>query len=617
MGIFLGRSARARGLVTASLCAVLLGATLNPSAQAGQMTGPINCPEVMPVASIQKGTLGTGWTVAEGSTPESFNVEVLGILEDGIAPGRDMIVVEVNGPLIAENGGGIWQGMSGSPVYVNDKLIGAVAYGLTWGPSNVGGLTAAEDMYKVFGYPADPNAESERDLVRATPAVQRSIAAESGESSSGEFERLDTPLAMGGMSSRTRQTFEAMIEREGLALRPYGAASGDGSDGTGAAPVNAGQNFAGVISQGDVTLGGIGTATARCGDEIIAFGHPFFWEGRTDLGAARATAITVVSDPVAPAFKLANIRRIFGTVDQDRLAAIGANLLDQPELIPVHSVLTSSTSTGDTREGTTSAVSSRWLPTVAFAHLLSNADVVFDRIGEGHSSMSWTITGTTGDGTPWTLTRSNRFSSAYDITYESLSELQSQLYTLFDNRFDDDIEFTGVDVSGAIEEEQERFRLQRILVAKNGNQARAVRKVIVKGGDRLRVTAVLKDMEENVQTVAVTMRVPDDFRRRGSISVSGGNGGDYYFECFYDTDECYGSGGGGSKVSSFEELVESLESKPKNSDLTFTLRTGRRMKVKAKIVRSLNQVVVGSRSVRLATKNGDRDPDGVSEPPKY
>jgi SpoIVB peptidase S55 len=93
---------------------------------------------------------GTGYTISSGTTPKPFTARVIGVLKDGIAPGLDMIIVETDSPAIRD-AGGIWAGMSGSPVYTSDgRLLGAVAYGLSGAPSRIGGITPAEEMLKSF-----------------------------------------------------------------------------------------------------------------------------------------------------------------------------------------------------------------------------------------------------------------------------------------------------------------------------------------------------------------------------------------------------------------------------------------------------------------------------------
>ncbi len=105
-----------------------------------------DCAAPFPLADVAKGDLVDGLTVVSGTTPEAFTGEVLGVLNDGISPGIDMIMIDLDMPAFDETGG-VWQGMSGSPVYADDgRLIGAVAYGLSYGPSTIAGITPFEDM---------------------------------------------------------------------------------------------------------------------------------------------------------------------------------------------------------------------------------------------------------------------------------------------------------------------------------------------------------------------------------------------------------------------------------------------------------------------------------------
>ena len=115
-----------------------------------------DCPVVLPTSSVRPGMTGEGLTVVRGATPQAFAVEVLGVLENGISSGRDMIIIEASdlpGGQVISAGGGIWGGMSGSPVYIDGKLLGAVAWGFTAAPSPIGGVTPAADMLDLLSLP--------------------------------------------------------------------------------------------------------------------------------------------------------------------------------------------------------------------------------------------------------------------------------------------------------------------------------------------------------------------------------------------------------------------------------------------------------------------------------
>src|SRR5215210_3417562 len=117
----------------------ILGAASALIATGTAVAAPGECPALMPLGNVTDGMTGEGWTVSQGVTPEPFDGEVLGILPDAIAPGRDMIIVDATSPAI-DQAGGIWAGMSGPPFYVNGKLVGVVAFALTFGPSPLAGI---------------------------------------------------------------------------------------------------------------------------------------------------------------------------------------------------------------------------------------------------------------------------------------------------------------------------------------------------------------------------------------------------------------------------------------------------------------------------------------------
>src|SRR6185295_16747770 len=114
---------------------------------AAALTPPGDCPTVKPLSSVAEGQRGIGWTVQHGTTREPFRVKILGVLPNGIIAGRDLIIVKISdvaGKDMIEKAGGIWAGMSGSPVYVNGQLLGSISYGFTAAPSRIGGVTPAE-----------------------------------------------------------------------------------------------------------------------------------------------------------------------------------------------------------------------------------------------------------------------------------------------------------------------------------------------------------------------------------------------------------------------------------------------------------------------------------------
>ncbi|MGH2754945.1 MAG: SpoIVB peptidase S55 domain-containing protein [Actinomycetota bacterium] len=597
--------------------AVLTGAALAPTSVGAQTATPGECPTVMPVSEVREGMVGTGYTVSKGTEPEPFSVEILGVMPDGIGPGRDLIVVDTSSPAIQE-ANGIWYGMSGSPVYIDDKFVGALAYGLSFGASTVAGLTPAEDMLKIAARPAEaegfgPGMTSvSPGKATLSPAMRKNVARSTDTSvarTSSRMERLMTPLSVSGMGTRAMDHLEETLREEDQPFLAYAGASASAAAAPATEPVPGG-NFAAALSYGDVTYAGIGTTSYVCEGKVLAFGHPFFYypAGTTALGANLADAITIVSDPAYGGYKLATVGAAIGTVDQDRFAGIRSLLGASPPAIPITSTITELD--GGTRDGATQVLDSEYVPYLAFSHLLSNIDFTRDEIGEGSATGTWTITGTTEDGTPWTLTRSNVFANEYDINYFAISEVEQELYTLFYNRFEE-VEFTSLDFDATFEDELEQYTMTEVLVSVNGGEYKeAKRRLKVTPGSLLdyQITLTPYDGGED-RIVDLQLQVPNRTRRSPYVDIRGGmdNYYSYDYYCFSEFGDCGETGG---KVDSVEELVQALQEKPKNNELIASLRVGRR--ILSQDSETFDQVVSGRKFTYLQVKNGPKACEGDS-----
>ena len=152
----LDRRSRRASLVALALATVVTNAVVADGASASSPTGRLpaqadpSCPAAFPVRRLREGQVLNGLTVDRGTTPAPFTATVIGVLDDGIAPGLDMILAEASSPAI-DRAHGIWAGMSGSPVYAADgRLVGSVSYGLTFGASPIAGITPAAEMRKLL-----------------------------------------------------------------------------------------------------------------------------------------------------------------------------------------------------------------------------------------------------------------------------------------------------------------------------------------------------------------------------------------------------------------------------------------------------------------------------------
>ncbi|HKE99221.1 MAG TPA: SpoIVB peptidase S55 domain-containing protein [Actinomycetes bacterium] len=536
-----------------------LGAAPAAVAAPGDPPAPAPCPAPVPVAQVTKGLTGYGLTVSEGTRPERFSVQVLGVLKDGVAPGVDMIIVNTDSPAL-EKAHGIWAGMSGSPVYTDDgRWVGAVAYGLSAGPSKIGGLAAAEDMAKLLGEGAAQ--VQTRDQVPLTRALQTQVAdtpdATARQAAAG-LARLPVPLGVSGVGARRLGQLSKRLTRGDDNLRLY-AASGVRSGATAdPAEIVPGGNIAATISTGDVTAGGVGTTTVVCDGAALAFGHPFQLVGPSTFGAHTADAITIQDDPTFTPFKLANFGGVVGTVDQDRTSGIRATLGKGPAVVPLTSTVTDRAS-GRTRDGATDLDDQSFIDAVALFHTLANLDRTADRVGRGRSELSWTVTGTTGAGQAWTLTRDNRYASDDDISFDSVLELAGQLDALRRSRLEQ-VRFTDVKVRAAVASEWRGYRLGKVETKVGSRWVVADRRHPITG--RAGVTTsvrvhLLPDRGQGAQlTVGLAVKVPRGTSgQEGDLDIGGGQG----YEGPVGTT--------GEEPKSFAEQLRSLSDAPHNNEV--------------------------------------------------
>lgn len=399
------RRARALASLTAIAGLGLAGAAVTTSpAQSAAPAG--DCATAFPVDQLASGDPVTGLTVTHGTEPEGFTGEVLGVLDDGIGPDVDMVMVRLTSPEIDRVG--IWQGMSGSPVYAADgRLIGAVSYGLAMGRSTVAGVTPFDAMDDHLAATASVDHAAARQIARGSDVpVAR---AEQG------FEQLPMPLGVAGVGAGRLAAAASKAGDRGWLPRSAYAVGRAGAADTSVDDIKAGGNLAASMAYGDVTMAGVGTATSVCGDRVVGFGHPLDYSGTTTLALHPADAIYVQEDLIA-GFKVANLGAPVGTITDDRLAGITGTL----GALPATTDITSSLAYGDrSRTGVSHVTLDRpdALAATTFYELLANHQALVDGPVKGSEDLAWTITGTDADGAPFELSSDDLYASSSDLTY--------------------------------------------------------------------------------------------------------------------------------------------------------------------------------------------------------
>ncbi len=376
-----------------------------------------DCTPAYPIADLTAGQAVHGLTVSKGTVPEGFTGEVLGVLKDGILPGLDMVIVRLTSTEI-DRVGGIWQGMSGSPVYADDgRLIGAVAWGLAYGTTPVAGITPYSAMQASA-------AKSVPHRIRLDAGTAKRIASSAGISKAAAqqgFEPLPTPLAVSGVPSKflTRKHKRPYQPRDAYAVGSAPALSGP-------ADIVAGGNVGVTISTGDITQGAFGTVTSVCNDVVRAFGHPFNLLGSTTYGMTSADTIYVQEDPLGVPFKVPNFGPTVGTISQDRVTGVAGPLGTLPAGATVSWVLSHGTASRTSTSQVT--VPEALAQTVNYAAFVQHLRVL-DAFPPGGEVQTWKITGRAGS-TPFTLNGGNRYADAVDISFPSQWDLPDLVWLL-------------------------------------------------------------------------------------------------------------------------------------------------------------------------------------------
>ena len=307
----------------------------------------------VPLSEVKEGMRGKARTVFHGSEPEEFNVEILGVVPGGIGPKQDLIVGRLSGG--AADRTSVFAGMSGSPVYVDGKLLGAISYSFPFSKEPICGITPIEQMIAIFEQKqpaktaaAEPRAVSFAELASTDwtsnfPKSQASgllsgmpsnslLMAVAGQS----FQPIGTPVTFTGFSQETLNAFAPQLLQAGLipVSSVGGAAAISPMKKADATTLVGGDSVSMHLTRGDYSLAAAGTVTLRDGDKIYAFGHPFLSLGVSDLPMSESHVIAVIPS-VANSFKLAVPDSMVGTMTQDRATGVLGKLGQAPKMIPV------------------------------------------------------------------------------------------------------------------------------------------------------------------------------------------------------------------------------------------------------------------------------------------
>ncbi|MDR7866201.1 MAG: SpoIVB peptidase S55 domain-containing protein [Sporomusaceae bacterium] len=528
-------------------------------------------PETMPLEEVRAGMQGIAKTVVSGTDIEEFGIEVLGIMKNK-GPSGDLILIRTYGDLI-DRTGGIAQGMSGSPVYIGGRLVGAVAYGWTFTDHKIGMVTPIADMLKLWELPAPKVRVPEEEAIKLEESETKTDGkpgdnkpddgkppVKDGVKKDGQgLEDVSTPLMAAGFGERALALLTEKLRP--FKLMPY--AVGDTPDGAEFGPLEPGSAVGVQLVRGDVSLGAMGTVTYTEGNKVLAFGHPFLKKGSAGYFLTNAYVFTTVKG-MENSFKVGAIGPALGTIDQDRGAGVAGQLGVFPSVVPLRINVTDR-ALGASRDATIQVVQDEQLfPVLTAASVLSVLEKTADRIGAGTAKITFEISARNMPGD--VFKRENMFYSAANIGEMAISELYELMALLAANQFQA-VDVIDVQVDATVDPE----RRTAIIMEARPNVASA------KPGDKIEIAVSLKPFRGETITVKVPFTIPRD-QQPGPLTLEVRGGGMVpLLELLAKRqkgDEELLQTFGKLKTKTFDDMIKEMAERDRNNDIVVEILSG-------------------------------------------
>ncbi len=288
------------------------------AAIAQTVAGPPAETKIFPLSEVRKGQMGVAYTVFEGVNPEPMDVEILGLLKGALGPGQDMILGRLHGTKPEYTG--VVAGMSGSPVYVGGRLVGALSYRIgQFSKEPICGITPIEQMFEV------------RDRAGETPSGSRPAAATDGLAS--QMTPIETPLVISGASQDAVDRFGDRFRAMGL-TPVAGLGGAEDAEEKQPEPLVPGSAVSAVLVRGDMSMAATCTVTYLDASRLLACGHPFTQYGAVDIPMTKTNVVATLASPLN-AFKIVNTTETVGAFTEDRSSAIMGIFGRKARMIPV------------------------------------------------------------------------------------------------------------------------------------------------------------------------------------------------------------------------------------------------------------------------------------------
>ncbi|MFZ0211116.1 MAG: SpoIVB peptidase S55 domain-containing protein [Candidatus Acidiferrales bacterium] len=306
--------------------------------------GAAENPAIFPLSDVKPGMKGVAYTIFTGDQIEKMDVTVLGVLKNAMGPGEDVILVELAGADVAKTG--VVAGMSGSPVYIDDKLVGAISLKIgTFTKDAIAGVTPIQNMLDIekampqpgvtSGSAASPSSTVQSTALLNTPPIAADSPGKIALGGGQFLTPIETPLVFSGVVPETLSRYSSNFQALGMTMMAGGTAPASPDD----SKLQPGDMVGMDLVSGDLSLYAGCSVTAIVGDQVFVCGHPLYGFGSVSLPMTRAHVVTTLASALEST-KIMNIGGTIGTIAQDRTTAVVGRLGGGPPMIPVDVNLT-------------------------------------------------------------------------------------------------------------------------------------------------------------------------------------------------------------------------------------------------------------------------------------
>jgi len=475
----------------------------------------------VPVSELKPGMVATGRTVFQGDQLEEFKAHIVGVLHNSIGPRRDLILARLEGGPLANTG--VIAGMSGSPVYIDGRLVGAVSYSLgEFSKEPLAGITPIDEMLADATLPAERRRVARAELTvpitpdglrqslreafswtrpfADSPADVRVVSGSAVNAGVATLLRpIATPISFSGFDLSTVDPFVSAFRDIGFAPVLAGAGQGGAAADGSSARLRPGDPIGVALMNGDLQVGATGTVTEVIGDRVYAFGHPFYGLGPTQFPMTRAHVMTILPS-LSSSMKIASTGDVIGIVQQDRATTIAGTLGPGPAMIPI--ALTLSSERGTRKRFNIGIVNDQlFTPLLAYVAILNTLQSYERQNGVG----------------TYSLKGAARVKNHGDVDFEDLftgdqpstgaaASVVAPINVLLRNAFED-VQLEGLNLEIEASEQPRSATLERVWI--DGTRAKA--------GTTVDLRLLLRTYRGEEVTRSLPVAIPAN--ARGSVSI--------------------------------------------------------------------------------------------------